>query len=371
MLGLRLPLEIACLVVKLASRCNMDCGYCYIYHGKDQSWRGMPKVMSQQTVAKLVAVVKSLYATQTVPPQVVFHGGEPLLFGVRRFVSLLDTIVREVPDANLSVQTNGTIYNRELESALLKYRGNLSFSLSVDGFKAENDRHRVGLHGESKFNVIERTVGRARDLGILDNVLMVVDVENSPASVYSFMTWANARSYNLLLQDGDHLRLPTGKASTTSSEAGEWLVDLYGRYVSDCPPFRIKLFDDVSASIVSLHRGLRRAASRRTACTMTIDTNGEIKQVDTLRINPDQADVLDGSTIHDTEIRDALYSPGNVRRLEVEADLSDECRSCRFVGACGGGYIQHRLNENGYRNPSVFCRDYLYLYEAIEAILCR
>src|ERR671939_380935 len=35
---------------KVASRCNLDCDYCYMYHHADQSWRDRPRFMSDETV---------------------------------------------------------------------------------------------------------------------------------------------------------------------------------------------------------------------------------------------------------------------------------------------------------------------------------
>ena len=369
---LQLPIEVTCLVVKLASRCNMDCRYCYIYHGEDDSWQQMPKTMSQETVDGLIRTIKDLHSAQTSPPQVVFHGGEPLLFGVTRFLDLVERIVSEVPNANLSLQTNGTIYDSRLEKGLREHRRNLSFSLSVDGFMPENDRHRIGLREESKFDRIADTVSRARTAGLLDNILMVVDVKNSPQRIFSFMRWASATSFNLLLKDGDYRHLPDGKATVASTEAGQWLLSLYSLYVSADVPFRVKLFDDISAAIVASSRGLAYRRHRRsTPCVLTIDTNGEIKQVDTLRINPDQADGLDGATVHDGRVSDVLYSSKNIARLVTEADVAPKCRRCRFFDACGGGYIQHRFGPDGYKNPSVYCSDYLYLYEHVEGLLCH
>ena len=38
--------KLTSFLVKVASRCNLDCDYCYVYHHADQSWRAMPEVLS-------------------------------------------------------------------------------------------------------------------------------------------------------------------------------------------------------------------------------------------------------------------------------------------------------------------------------------
>ena len=36
------------ILVKTASRCNIDCSYCYVYQGPDSSWRLQPKRMHRE-----------------------------------------------------------------------------------------------------------------------------------------------------------------------------------------------------------------------------------------------------------------------------------------------------------------------------------
>src|SRR5580692_5031920 len=36
-------------IVKVHSRCDLSCDYCYMYEMADQSWRDQPRAMSEQT----------------------------------------------------------------------------------------------------------------------------------------------------------------------------------------------------------------------------------------------------------------------------------------------------------------------------------
>ena len=38
------------VLVKTASRCNIDCSYCYVYQGPDTTWRLQPKRMRRDVV---------------------------------------------------------------------------------------------------------------------------------------------------------------------------------------------------------------------------------------------------------------------------------------------------------------------------------
>ena len=66
------------VLLKVASRCNLDCSYCYVYHMGDESWRSLPKRMSKETQALVVAELGSLMRAQSRPFSVVLHGGEKL-----------------------------------------------------------------------------------------------------------------------------------------------------------------------------------------------------------------------------------------------------------------------------------------------------
>lgn len=363
--------EVATLVVKLASRCNMGCDYCYIYRGQDTSWMNMPTVMPQHVLQALVRQVEDLHARQQTKPQVVFHGGEPLLMHVEPLRAFVEALVDRVPSVSLSIQTNGTVYTEGLQDLLLAHRRSLTFSVSVDGFKKENDRHRLGLRNESVYRRIATTLQKSRDAGVLDNILMVVDVRNEPNRIYEFMRSTGSKSYNVLLQDGDYDHLPAGKASLGSTEAGDWLWHLFSLYASGPQHFRIKHFDDLAVSLLMKGRGLQKPTATYAHCTITVDTDGEIKQADTYRINAEGADRLGGLNILSDSIFDAANSSANRRAVRNAHELASKCISCEYIDACGGGYPTHRWKSGELCHPSIYCSDYMTLFRAMESVLCH
>jgi len=364
-------IEVATLVVKVASRCNMDCSYCYIYHGQDTSWKSMPRTMRPAVFEALVDEVAGLHQTQQTKPNVLFHGGEPLLLGISRLRDVVAALVHRVPDISMSIQTNGTIYNSSLERLLLDNRANLTFSVSVDGFAPENDRHRIGLRDSSVYHRIDATLKRSSHAGVLDNILMVVDIRNDPVRIHQFMIASGARHYNILLQDGDHDHLPSGKSDRGAMDVGHWLWKLFRIYAAGPQEFRIKFFDDISLSLLKRARGIQTPTSTYSLCTMTVDTDGEVKQADTFRVNRDGADRLAGENIVESKLHDLANSPANQASLKSTEELSPECIACRYLDACGGGFPSHRSKGGSFRHPSIYCADYLYLFEHMERALCH
>src|SRR5260370_9606985 len=99
---------------KVASRCNLDCDYCYVYHHSDQSWRRQPQKMSLPTAMQLGKRINEhalMHRLDTVA--VTLHGGEPFLASVDYLRQLSLTIRDHAPDVDccFSVQTNGALFD--------------------------------------------------------------------------------------------------------------------------------------------------------------------------------------------------------------------------------------------------------------------
>jgi uncharacterized protein len=103
----------------------------------------------------------------------------------------------------------------------------------------------------------------------------------------------------------------------------------------------------------------------------TVMTDGTVEAHDVLRI------AGDGSTrtafnIFDHAIDDVRGEPRWQAAREASINISATCRACKFMNACGGGYLPHRFSKrNGYDNPSVYCDDLYATFEHIQATLAE
>ena len=74
------PTPFRQFILKLHSRCNLACDYCYMYEMADQSWRRMPRRMSKAVIDRTaVRVAEHVDAHGLTRAEVILHGGEPLL----------------------------------------------------------------------------------------------------------------------------------------------------------------------------------------------------------------------------------------------------------------------------------------------------
>ena len=77
---------ISQLLVKVATRCNIDCSYCYWF--RDAAVYDKPKLMSAEVLQQLLRRIEEHVAEHRLADfPIILHGGEPLAVGGREFSS--------------------------------------------------------------------------------------------------------------------------------------------------------------------------------------------------------------------------------------------------------------------------------------------
>ena len=123
------------LVVKVASRCNLNCSYCYVYNAGDRSHLLQPAIMADETVAALIQRTATHCRRHGIAEfTFVFHGGEPLLAGPGFFRRFVAHVARDFPPETkprFCLQTNGTLLTKEWCELLSDL--NIGIGISLDG----------------------------------------------------------------------------------------------------------------------------------------------------------------------------------------------------------------------------------------------
>ena len=82
------PVPFQQFILKVHSRCNLACTYCYMYEMADQSWRKMPRRMSRRSPRRSPSASASMSSAPLPGVDVILHGGEPLLAGAEWLTEL-------------------------------------------------------------------------------------------------------------------------------------------------------------------------------------------------------------------------------------------------------------------------------------------
>ena len=358
-------MTIDTVLLKVASRCNLNCSYCYIYNSPDQGWRRQPGRMSTATIDAVISSLSEYSAHQKQALAIVLHGGEPLLLGKPRLYRLLKGLRSALgKDSTIALQTNGTLLDTDHVELLAETR--TSVGVSIDGPVAVNDRFRVDLRGGSSFAktvaAIERLNCHPESSDFFKGVLAVVDPESDPEEVYSFFKSLKVPSLDFLFRDGNHERLPYGKRSFQSLEYGHWMARLWDLYVADPEPTPIECLDNLVRGTLGA-RSTKEGSGETDFGILVVDTDGSITKNDTLKNSHDRADRFSRDwSVH----RDSFMSVSKSNEfLEYRASQRTRhkaCLDCQLLSVCGGGMVLHRWSAvSGYDNPSVYCNDQKHL----------
>lgn len=217
-------IEIDTVLIKVASRCNINCTYCYVYNMGDSA--EMPNRISDETTAAVAKALDELTRIQTRPFAVVLHGGEPLLLGPRKLDRLLSSLRRAAhSECSFGLQTNGILITEEILNVCFENR--TTISVSIDGPKHVHDRGRVGHDAQGTYDKVMEGINRLREhrnsAFLFSGLLAVIDPTSDPVEVYEFFKTLNPPGVDFLYRDGNHTRLPEGKESLRSTEYGQWL----------------------------------------------------------------------------------------------------------------------------------------------------
>ena len=361
------------VLLKTASRCNIACSYCYVYQLGDHGWRRQPPAMSESTIDATIRRLDELRQAQDRDFAVVLHGGEPLLLADALLARLLTGLgTRLPPGCTLSVQTNGTLLTSRRLDILADAR--TTVSVSLDGPAKINDSRRLGFDRRGTFEAtlegIHRLQRHPAAERLFSGTLSVIDPSSDPGEIYWFLRGLGAPTMNFLLPDGNHSRLPPGKAGTESHEVGTWLARLFDIYMGDPDPVPIQVLDD----LVKLMLGgtaTKEGMGQDPSAIVIIDTDGTVTKNDTLKSTADGADRYpERWSVHSHSLQEVARTAAFREHVEMQHPSAKQCQRCPELSICGGGMPLYRWSdERGFDNPSVYCADHLFLISRVRRYL--
>jgi len=366
------PTPFRQFVLKVHSRCNLACDYCYVYTLADQSWRSRPMSMAPDVLrATASRIAEHARAHELDRVQVIFHGGEPLLVG-RRYLSEAAALIRDAAGpavrVDVGLQSNGVLLD---EAALHAFHSlGMSVGISLDGYAAGHDRHRRYGNGHGSHADVVRALDllaspEHRDL--YAGLLCTVDLANDPVRTYEALLEHEPPAIDLLLPHGTWSSPPPGRRPDSGDAPyGDWLIAVFDRwYGAAARETRIRLFEEIMHLLLG-GSSATEAVGLTPTSVVVVETDGGIEQTDALKSAYHGAPETGLHVLRDS-FDAALRTPQiAARQLGVDA-LADTCRRCPVWRVCGGGLYPHRYRAgSGFRNPSVYCPDLLHLITHIR-----
>jgi uncharacterized protein len=348
------------VILKIAERCNIDCSYCYFFHGGDNSFRVHPASMSKETIDGVATFVRDgISALGVKKVQIILHGGEPLLLGKARFAKLceqLGTALGTVANLTFSIQTNATLIDEAWIGLFERYH--VEVGVSMDGPAEYHDVARIDFKGRGTYDRVRRGVTllqQAASEGRIEKpgVLCVINPAYSVRTIYChFVDELGFESIDFLLPDDTYESIAK---DVSAKSYGQYLCDLFDLWTEqNNPAIHIR----VLASVFSLLLGgpsLVSGYGTQLPGSVVIGSHGGLGPDDALRACGEQISQT-SMTIKDTTLEEYLKSPFVTKLENAYYDISETCQKCCWANVCGGGWFVNRYRKDiGFKNPSLFC----------------
>jgi uncharacterized protein len=362
--GLQFPVPVFdYLLLKLASRCNLKCTYCYWF--RDKSVYERPKVLLESVEAEFLRKLELHINEHSLGNfSVLFHGGEPTLIGKRRFIRLAEAL-RAVESAtgcrlHLSMTTNGVLIDEDWAAMLRIF--DVSATVSIDGPPGIHDLSRVDHAGRGSFTSVRRGVELLRGQDVDVGLLAVCNPSSDPGQLLEFFVKdLEASRFDVLIPDATNDDNPASITNFYTS-----LFDLWYEKYSETVNIRY-----LRSMVVGLLGGDAHIESLGFGPIQTcaLLTDGALEPLDVLRIAGYEA-TRTSTNIFDHTFQDVTSDPVWLEAFVAAQTLNSKCLECRYTRTCGGGFLPHRFSrERRFDNPSVYCADLLSILDHISSRL--
>ncbi|MBV8325328.1 MAG: radical SAM protein [Chryseobacterium sp.] len=341
-----------------------------MYNLGDKTYLEQPKLMSIKTVKTFVEKL-SRYSTENGIKafQIVFHGGEPLLFPKEFYRESIRIFRETLNDSyfDFVIQTNGVGLNEEWYSLFKEL--NIRVGISIDGPKEYHDKYRVFHNGKGSYDDVRNAIQLGLDNG-MHGVLSVVNLAIIPSELYQEFKNLAIPSFNLLLPDGHFDKLPDGilreKVNTYGyTPFADWLIELFEIWKSDPERPNMRFFKTLIQLVAGEEIGDQMVGLKKNGVAV-VETNGNLEVADSIRA------CYEGITrndinIHTHEIAAVLEDPLFDIYIHSHQMVNVKCSQCPIYEICGGGFLLNRYSEeNGFDNPTIYCHDMIKLVSHIQ-----
>jgi uncharacterized protein len=367
------PVPFREFIIKIHSRCDLSCDYCYMYEMVDQSWRSQPRRMSVE-VAEAIAQRIGEHARQHRLPDVrlILHGGEPLLAGPELIWSLVEATRKAAgPEVRVhtGIQTNGVGLTESFLTLFAEL--GVRVGVSLDGGPDEQDRHRRFASGRGSYPAVAaalRLLRQPQYRHLFGGLLCTIDVRNDPIATYEALAAFEPPAIDFLLPHGTWDAPPPGRTPAwQETPYADWLIAIFDHWYRN-PRTRVRLFDEIIRLILT-GKSSGESVGLAPSTMVVIETDGSVEQADSLKATYAGA-TLTGLHVNRDQFDAALMLPSMAARQIGVRALAAQCRSCPIHQVCGGGQYTHRYRSgSGFANPSVYCPDLMRLIRHVDAVV--
>lgn len=233
-------------IIKVTEACNFDCCFCrYSNH------RQKTGIISVDLVKKILRESAEINARTSKKVKVLFHGGEPLLWGFDNFCEIYE-YEKEISDRLgvrffNSIQTNASMINDDWIRLFLD--DHTSIGISLDGPVGMNAHFSGSGDEEQIFKKTISTLNKLKSEEIPFGILSVITnkhIEDGAKSFYDFLVINDIKNCGLC-----YCYNPDDDCSVDPEKLGYYLSDLFDLYFNGEKRINIREFNGAISTILS------------------------------------------------------------------------------------------------------------------------
>jgi uncharacterized protein len=356
---------------KIASRCNLNCSYCYVYNKGDSTWRARPPIMSDRVFTSALERIREYCrAHGRNAATIVFHGGEPTLVGAEKLRKWCEMAWTQLAGINVAftIQTNGTLIDEEWAKLFSDF--NFNVGLSVDGPAEIHDLFRVDHLGRGSFDRVSEAASMLSAFNVQFGILSVVQFGADPLSCHRALVKLGSRSIGYMLPHFTHDTVGPIHERFGRTPCADFLLPILDYWwENQIPEMRIREFWNIGRLIMG-GRSRSDTIGNDPFGYLFVESDGDIEGLDILRICGDESYRTGLNVLRNGFDEIANISPMHAQLLSGSFPKPSACASCPERETCAGGYLPHRHSKSrGFDNPSVWCADLLLLFNRMRELL--
>lgn len=354
---------IGTVVVKSVRACNLRCPYCY-YINENTTDYG--RVVAAESIEKLYAAVSDYLAGKR-GFSFVWHGGEPLLLGRKRFQRFLDLQTKYFAANQVQnfIQTNGVLVDQDWVEFFRK--NGVGVGVSIDSSPRAHDKNRITTRGIGTYARVVEAIKLLNSNGLQVGALSVVDGDFDGYEALRHIKGLGVLACDFLIpMTNNALQQREGAVPyrdyTDFGKIGTFLVGAFRGWVEHPDSeFTVRLFECVIRNAFGFESGYLDAGSTNLADFVVLETDGEFC------FDPDfwHIDRYDlgrqyslGFNVHDEGFSLAAverHMEDFIRAHHLNA-LPDDCQRCKVRSLCRGAHPASRFGADGsFNHRSAYC----------------
>lgn len=351
-------------LIKPTNHCNLRCRYCFIDNSMKNSSPRMTLDMARLIVDQIADYVRD---EQYENCKILWHGGEPLLWGIDNYKAIFDYISERHNDIQweFSMQTNLTLLNEDYIELFKTHH--MGLGISMDGYKELHDMNRVYVDGSGSYDSVVNKILLARQRGMSVGVIIVVNADNImhlKDIYYFFKKNKIGIQFNPLMSIGE---ASNNQLSISIDAYGKALIELFDLWINDTDASPIGNFIEIASSIkTGITSNCVFSANCQNSITV-IEPNGDILPCDRLCGNKEFV----YGNIFSSKLKDIMLLKKQAFEERSNNIYNITCKDCKYLKICNGGCPADNDSKSFGSTKSALCHVYKDLFEHISNKISR